>query len=109
SLNRTGTLFRVGLLRLGIAVVAVPVGLSLIGLPGAMLGYIATQWTAKLVLLRAASKRLDVRATALIPWPEVKSWALPGAAVFVAVTLLRLYRRWPRWVLIRAALLVRAA
>lgn len=109
SLNRTGTLFRVGLLRLAISIVLVPIGLKVIGLPGAMLGYIATQWTAKLLLLRAASKRLDVRATALIPWPEVKSWALRGAAVFVAVTLLRRFGPWHGWIFIGAGVLVAAA
>jgi O-antigen/teichoic acid export membrane protein len=108
SLNRTGTLFRIGLLRLGVAVVAVPVGLELIGLPGAMLGYIATQWTAKLLLLRAAARRLNVPATALVPWPEVKSWAFRGAAVFVAVTLLRRFGPWHGWIFIAAAIALAA-
>jgi O-antigen/teichoic acid export membrane protein len=97
SLDMTGTVFRIGAVRLGIAVVAVPLGLEVLGLPGAMLGYVVTQWAAKLLLLRAAARRLEVPQRALIPWRELTSWALRAAAIYVAITTLRLVGPWHRW------------
>jgi O-antigen/teichoic acid export membrane protein len=94
SLDMTRTIFRVSALRLAFSAVAVPVGLFVLGLPGAMLAYVITQGLAKLVLLGAAARRLQVPIRRLLPWSELRSWGLRSGAIFVAVTLLRVHGPW---------------
>jgi O-antigen/teichoic acid export membrane protein len=106
SLDLNGTLFRVGSLRLCFAIVAVPVGLMLLGLPGAMLGYVVTQWLAKLVLMRAAARYLGVPAQKLVPWREVSAWALRSLVIFGAVTLVRVRGPWRSWAFLAVATVV---
>ncbi len=94
SLDMNTTLLRVGLVRVGLALVGVPVGLLLLGLPGAMLGFVLTQWAAKLLLLAAAARRLELPMRRLVPWTELRGWGLRSALLFAAVTLLRLRGPW---------------
>jgi O-antigen/teichoic acid export membrane protein len=103
SMNANGTLLRVGLLRVAIAAVLVPVGFFTLWLPGAMLGYVITQWTVRLLLLGIAARRLGVPMTSLIPFGEVGSWTLRALVVFSAVTVLRLHGPWHGWTFLFAA------
>ena len=103
SMNATGTLLRVGVLRLLVAVVLVPTGFFALGLPGAMLGYVLTQWAVKLTLLGLAARRLEVPVATLIPFGEVGAWTLRGLVVFSAITALRLHGPWHGWTFLFAA------
>jgi hypothetical protein len=109
SLDMNGKIFRVSLMRLALSVVIVPLGLAVLGLSGAMLGYVVTQWTGKLLLLRAAARRLGVSPTSLIPWTEVQSWTLRAAAVFGAATLFRIYGPGHGWIGLAGAGVVASA
>jgi O-antigen/teichoic acid export membrane protein len=103
SFGATGTLLRVGFVRLGLAAVLVPAGFFTLGLPGTMLGYVITQWLAKSLLLVLAARRLGVRVRSLIPGPEVRAWTLRAALLFGAVTGLRLAGPWHGWGFLIAA------
>jgi O-antigen/teichoic acid export membrane protein len=103
ALDATGTLLRIGFVRLGLAAVIVPIGFFTLGLPGAMLGYVVTQWSAKTILLGAGAARLNVAPASLIPWTDVRNWSLRSLAVFGAVTALRLAGPWRGWYFLAAA------
>jgi len=76
------------------AAVLVPVGFFTLGLPGSMLGYVATQWTAKTLLLIAAGRTLKVPIRSLLPSGELRAWTVRSVFLFGAVTLLRLQGPW---------------
>jgi O-antigen/teichoic acid export membrane protein len=97
SLNHTGTLLRFGVLRLLIGGALVPIGFFSFGLVGAMLGYVLTQWTVKLLLLWVGARRMGAPVASLIPFGEVGRWALRGVVVFSVVTALRLHGPWHGW------------
>ncbi len=103
SYNATGTLLRTGFLRLALAAFLVPIAFFALGLPGAMLGYALTQWTAKVFLLWRASVRLRAPMRSLIPWREVRSWSLRALVLFGAITALRLHGPWHGWIFLAAA------
>jgi len=94
SFGATRTIMRIGFLRLVMAAVLVPLGFFLLGLPGTMLGYVATQWTAKTLLLFAASRTLHVPVRSLLPSGELRAWTVRSVFLFGAVTLLRLQGPW---------------
>jgi O-antigen/teichoic acid export membrane protein len=94
SLNSTRTIFWINLGRLTFTLAAVPAGLWALGLPGAMLGYIATQWLAKMCMLAAAARRLRVRVGELLPRPILAWWAVRAGVVYLAVEAIRLRGPW---------------
>jgi O-antigen/teichoic acid export membrane protein len=94
SFGATRTIMRIGVVRLVLAAVLVPVGFFTLGLPGTMIGYVASQWTAKTLLLVAAARTIDVPIRSLLPSGEVRAWTLRSAFLFGVVTLLRLHGPW---------------
>jgi len=97
ALAATRAIFVVNLARVALSAVAVPVGLTLFGLPGAMAGYLASQYLAKALLVRAAARRLGISFAELIPWRIVRAWALRAALMFAAIGSLRVFGPWHRW------------
>ena len=83
ALDATRTLFVVGALRLAAAIVTVPLGLTLFGLPGAAGGFVLVQLCAKTGLLLIAQRRLGSRD--LLPWRSLGYWAAGSALLFVAL------------------------
>jgi O-antigen/teichoic acid export membrane protein len=94
SLDATRTIFWINGIRLAFTVLAVPLGLAALGLPGAMLGYVTTQWLAKMMLAFAASRRLGVRVRELFPAREIGSWTARSAALGASVYALRKLAPW---------------
>jgi hypothetical protein len=84
----------VGALRLALAAVLVPLGFVTFGLVGTVAAYVVTQWVAKSLLLVAGARRLGVRAIDMLPWGDLRAWLGRAAAVYVAITVLRLAGPW---------------
>jgi O-antigen/teichoic acid export membrane protein len=94
SLDCTRTIFWINGIRLAFTIFAVPIGLAALGLPGAMLGYVTTQWLAKLLLAIAAARKLGVPMRRLFPVREVGSWAARSAALGAGVLAVRKLGPW---------------
>ena len=94
GIDSTGTIFRVNAARLAMVVILVPVGLKTVGLLGAMAGFIATQWIAKAIMLRTASKVIGVRARDLLPLRPLTMWLGRSVLIFGLITALRVFGPW---------------
>lgn len=103
ALDATGTIFRVNAARLAIAAVAVPSAVILWGLRGAIAAHVGVQLVGKLLLFRAAARRLDVPVRALVPARALAGWAARAGGLLVALEALRTLGPWRGWAYLAAA------
>jgi O-antigen/teichoic acid export membrane protein len=94
AMDRTRKLFMINAGRLAFTAALVPLGLVTFGLPGAMLGYVVTQWLAKLTMLVVAARELGVTPRALLPVREVVRWAARAACIAGTIELVRAFTPW---------------
>lgn len=89
ALGATRVVLLVNALRFVVTLVLVPSLLILFGLPGAMAGYVVSQYLAKSLLLMGAARQLRISAWDLVPARNVATWAACAAAMFSSLAALR--------------------
>lgn len=89
ALAATRALLLANLVRIALGWIAVPTGLHLFGLAGAMAAHVGVQGFGKALLILLAARRLGVAPTTLLPGRILLGWATRAGAIFAAVSLVR--------------------
>lgn len=103
ALGATRPILAVSALRLVVTAFAVPAGLFLHGLPGAMAAFVAVQLAAKAALLRIAAARLGVSAFGLLPGRVLAAWSGRSLVIYAVVAGLRALGPWRGWAFLGVA------